>query len=372
MKLVKFTQNANAKRVALAFILAPLLFACEGEVAEQESVVRPIKAIKVADASNFRQRWFSGRAKATQEVDLSFRVSGPLIARTVDVGTEVRKDDGVARIDPATFTADVERAQASLMRAEATLKNAEDQLRRKQVLVKQGHTPRAALDRQLAAEREAKADVADRRAALKRRQLDLGYTMLKAPFSGRVVATYVENFQDVRAKQPIIRLIDSSRIEMIVDIPESLISQAYAVQDVLVRFDALPGVDVSAQIKEIGTEASQATRTYPVTLVMDQPSNNQILPGMAGKATVRNTSTQEGQPTRIIVPETAVLTKGDTDKTYVWVIDASSKTVSSREVQTGEFVDQGLEIVGGLKPGEHIAIAGVNYLKEGQKVLLQE
>lgn len=353
-------------------LVATILSGCDEADVEQAEVLRPVKAIQVTDAASFQQRWFSGRAKGTQEIDLSFRVAGTLIARPVDVGTEVSKGDIVAQVDPDTFRADVERAKADLVRAEATLTNAEEQLRRTQILVQRGHVSEAALDRHLAAEREAKADVAARQATLRRRQLDLGYATLEAPFSGVVVRTFVENFQDIQAQQPIIRLVDDSRIEMVVDVPEGLISQAHAVREILVRFDALPGVDVAATIKEIGTEASQATRTYPVTLIMDQPADSRILPGMAGKAAAKTMDSEAVPNSRIIVPETSVYTKADVSKTYVWVVDSDSGTVSAREVETAAVADEGLEVISGLKPGEYIVTAGVNYLKEGQKVRLQK
>ena len=92
----------------------------------------------------------------------------------------------------------------------------------------------------------------------------------------------MENFEDVQNKQAILRLLDDSKIEMIIDIPEHLIINAAYVKDAFVVFDAFPGREIAATIKEIGTEASSTTRTYPVTLIMDQPEDIRILPGMTG------------------------------------------------------------------------------------------
>lgn len=362
------------RTLALPVVCLLTLFAsaCDEKVVEKKEIIRPVKALKVADASNFQKRWFSGRAKGTQEIDLSFRVSGPLIERKVDVGTAVSEGDVIARIDPATFKADLDRANANVARAEATLTNAIEQLKRNQTLLRQGHVAQARVDRFLAAEREARAAVTAEKAAYKRKKLDLNFTVLKAPFSGVVVKAYVENFQDVRAKQPIVRLVDNSKVEMVVYIPENLISQAHTVKAVAVKFDALPGVTVPAKIMEIGTEASETTRTYPVTVIMDQPPGARILPGMAGKATRADIGVEQTEGAGIVVPETAVLTKDDPSKSFVWIIDEAAKTVSTRAVTTGAVVDQGLEIADGLKPGEWIVTAGVNYLKEGQKVRILE
>jgi RND family efflux transporter MFP subunit len=194
---------------------------------------------------------------------------------------------------------------------------------------------------------------------------------LKAPFDGIITATYVENYEDVKAKQPIVRLIDNSRIEMIVSIPEVLISHADYLKEAgkvfRVRFDSFPGREIEAQIKEVGKEASRTTRTYPVTLIMDQPEDIKILPGMAGNAA--STISPPGIQGRLqtVIPETAVFSPEE-NKTFVWIIDEKSKKVNKREVKTGDLMDSGITIREGIEPGEWIATAGVHYLKEGQEV----
>jgi multidrug efflux pump subunit AcrA (membrane-fusion protein) len=136
----------------------------------------------------------------------------------------------------------------------------------------------------------------------------------------------------------------------------------------IVIFDPFPDLEIEAEIKEIGKEASRTTRTYPVTLIMDQPEDIKILPGMAGKAR-RGIAVPDMQgQSDIIIPETALFAPGDSDTSYVWVIDDQAKTVSKRKVTTGTLLDSGVAITDGLKPREWIATAGVHYLKEGQQV----
>jgi RND family efflux transporter MFP subunit len=359
------------KLIPIVFVLFTLN-GCQEEVPKKE-MVRPVRAMQVTDASEFAKRWFPGQAKATQEVDLSFRVAGPLITRPVDVGDTARKGQELARIDPRDFQVELRNVQGQLEKTEAELKRAESDYERVIRIQKQdaGAVSQAMIDRKRQLVESSRAEIRSLQAAMDSAKDKLDYTYLKAPFDGIVTATYVENYEDVKPKQPIIRLIDHSQIEMIVNIPEVLISQADYLQAagnaLRVRFDTFPDFEIEAQIKEIGKEASKTTRTYPVTLIMDQPEGNKILPGMAGKATRAVALPEMESQVDIVIPETAVFSP-ELKKTYVWIIDGQTKKVNKREVKTGELLDTGIVIQDGLVTGEWIATAGVHYLKEGQQV----
>ena len=367
----------SKSKLKLTLAVSALIFlsACEQEPLVEKEVIRQVRAMQVTDITQFRQRQFPGIAKATQEVDLAFRVSGPLTELPINVGDVVSKGDIVARIDPRDFQVQVNNARGQLDRAKAQLKRAEADFNREMNILSEdaGATSQAAVERKEAFRDQARADIKSVQATVTSATDSLKYTYLRAPFDGIVVSTYVENFEDVQAKKPIVRIVDDSSIEMIINIPESLISMVSQVTNIEVVFDPFPTVKVLAEIKEIGTEASKSTRTYPVTLIMNQPSEVKILPGMAGKATGEPSATEGVQlATGIQVPLTAIFSPDDIEKTYVWIIDKQSKQVTKREVTTGSLKDSGIIITQGLNAGEWIATAGVHYLREGMDIKILE
>ncbi len=337
-----------------------------------ETAPRLVRAIKIGATDQLERRSFTGRARAGRETALAFRVSGRLVKREVDVGDVVSEGDVIARLDTSTYSADVARMEADLAAAEADANAKEQQYERVMKLVESGTYSQAKGDDARGVRDSAAAIVVSVRSALQRTRLDLSYTVLEAPYAGQIVNVYAEDFEEVRAQQSIARLLDTTMIEMVVDIPETLISLVPQVETTTVVFDAFPDVEIVATIKEIGAEASQTTRTYPVTMIMEQPESVLILPGMAGTAQAREV--RSGIPDGgIVVPPGAVRPSGSGEDAFaVWVVDPASGTVALRTVMTGRVLSSGIQIEDGLSEGEWVVTAGVNSLVEGQKVRLPD
>ncbi len=328
---------------------------------------KPVKALQISDPDALAEGSFPGRAAAAQEANMSFRVSGPLVELPVKVGDEVTADTVVARIDPNDFQVMVTNAESLHAAARAAFRRADADYNRlsNAQIEDPGAISQRAVDLALAARDGARAAVSSSNATAQTARDRLSYATLTAPFDGEVVETYVENFETVIALQPVVRIVDASSVEMTLSIPENLIGYADYVTNVSVTFDALPGITVPAMISEIGSEASQATRTYPLTIIMDQPDGARILPGMAGQAAIQ-AQLPETVESGVHVPPTALIAGTDTERSYVWVID--NDVVTRREVQTGALTTTGVLVTGGLNPGELIVAAGVSMLSDGQSV----
>jgi RND family efflux transporter MFP subunit len=369
--------NNLVRLVILVIALAIFSIGCSSQETESKPKVRPVRAIQVSEPQLLGGRWFPGQAEPTEEIDLAFRVGGPLISRPINVGDVVRTGQVLAQIDPQDYSVRLENVQGQLGIAMRELELAVKEYKRLTRIRKEdpGAISEAAIDRALAARDRSREEIKSLKASVQHAKDRLSYTELEAPFDGTIVGIYVENFQDVKPKQPVVRLINLTRIEMWVDIPEQLISRAPFIKSLRVRFDTFPGRELSATIKEIGKEATQATGTYPVNLIMDQPSDFTILPGMAGEvmAEIELPSDYTGDLESSIgveIPVSAVFSDKNGKHSYVWVVSDGDQTIQRREVQTGRVSDDGILIRDGLQAGEWVVTAGVAYLEEGQKVRL--
>jgi len=358
-------------KIVLVLLMMMSLFGCKEEVVVEKEQIRPVQAVQVVQQVQIEGRAFPGIAKATQEVNLSFRVGGPLITFPVNIGDRVKTGDVLARIDPRDFEIDLDNAQGKLNKAQANAKRAQSDYDRELNILKQdaGATSQAAVDRKEDQRDQATADIKSLKASVSAAKDKLRYTYLKAPYDGIVADTLVENFETVLPRQKIVRILDDSSIEMIINIPERLISLVPDLEEIQVYFDAYPDHMLMATVKEIGTEASKTTRTYPINLIMEQPDDITILPGMAGSARgALAVSETDNKSDQLVVPVKAVFTPDTQKQAHVWVIDEKSGSVQLRAVKTGQLTPVGIQVIDGLQAGEWVAIAGIHTLREDQKV----
>jgi RND family efflux transporter MFP subunit len=283
----------------------------------------------------------------------------------------VKEGQLIAQLDQKDFKNNLRDAQGQLAKANAALESARSEYDR--ILRIQMKDPGAASESMVVKRREtvdqSKAELDSAQAAVDMARDELGYTTLRAPFGGVVSKRYVDNYQEVRAKEPIVSLDDFSSVEILVDVPELIVAtftegnETHAVAE----FAAAPGKQYPLTIRERASRADPKTQTYQVVFRMPQPDDINVLPGMTATVTGR-TRMQEESEGLFIVPAIAVVADA-AGKPNVWIVDKETSKVQRRSVKIRDLTGtDSIEIIDGLKSGETIAISGVSRLREGMQV----
>jgi RND family efflux transporter MFP subunit len=371
--LSEIRQGRGLVQLFLLTLVLLQLCACSDK-SEKETTLppRPVIAFRVVSADLLAGRGIPGQARSALEATLSFRVGGRIQERRFKTGSSVKEGDVLATLDSGPYQAEVDSSTANLARARAAYTNSASQLERDQQLFAKDIVAKARLESTQAIADQARAEVQSFEATLERRKLDLGYTVMRAPFDGVVSAVFAETFEEVKPQQNVMRIIDPKHIEMIANVSQSIIALVPYAVDIKVTFDAFPGVEIPAAISEIGKEPSETTRTYAVKVLLTPPAGVTIIPGMAGRVRARPGPEIAQQLKGVVVPLTAVFSPDDASGSFVWSIDEAAKTVSRRQVMLGEPVIGGITIKEGLSPGNLIVATGVHSLKVGQAVRIQE
>jgi len=360
---MKVARNRFHEGAVWIFVSAALIVGGCGkkEVEEPAPPVRPVKVYSVGGVESGKLT-FPGTVEAGEKAAMSFRVPGRLIDLPIKEGQDVDKGALIGRLDPKDYQISVDAAQAEYQKAEADY-------RRYQTLYEKDAVPVADFDF-----RRSQRDV--KKAQLDEAKKNLSYTYLRAPFAGKIGNRYVENFMDVQANEVIVDLNDVTKVEIKIDVPESIVKGVDAGMNVApyAVFESVPDEKFPLEVKEVSNRADPATQTFKATLVMPQPETVTLLPGMTAQVEVWVSEADETGKTLQDITIPAIAVVGDeTGKSYVWVVDETDMTVHRKEVKAGEMVgSQDIHIRKGLEAGEKVVTAGMLKLQEGMKVRFWE
>lgn len=346
---------------ALSFV-ALALSAC-GKDDDKEAGAEPVRPVlyTIAASQPATQTSFAGTIEPRYSTDLAFRVLGRIIARPVIVGDLVRKDEMVAMVDPATLDLAVQSAKADLASAEAKFANASGSEERLQILLKGNNISQADYDAAKQARDSAQAGLEQAQAGLRKAEDQRDYAVLKPDFDGVISATNAEVGQVVAAGQAVMTVARPDIREAVLDIPDSMTDYFVTDTPFNVQLQADPSVKGQGKVREVGPQADAQTRTRRVRVALDNPPDGFRL-GATISAQLASTAHDH-----VLLPIEALLERDG--KTQVWLIDPNTLLVRARDVSVidrpgDKFVADGLDV------GSYVAVAGVNELKEGQKVRL--
>lgn len=332
---------------------AGLLAACSAPPSPPaEDPVRPARIETVGAPALGSDLRFPGKVRAVKRVELSFNVSGERVELLVREGQRVKAGERIAVIDTQPFNLRLAAAKAEFEKARADFDRVE------QIWERSKAVARAEVD-----QKRTVMEVARSSFAAARKELD--DTRMLAPFDGVIARKYVENFQAVQAKEPIVSLQDVSELEIVIHVPERVVQQAPRRSAGFAVFESLPGQRFPVSLKTFSADADPQTQTYEAVLSMTRPEGVTILPGMAVE--VLPQADVDGASDDLTVPLRAVVGEAG-GRTSVWVVDPASMAVSERAVVVERLSGDWAVIGEGLVAGEQIVTAGVQHLREGMRV----
>lgn len=359
-----------------ALLAALLLSACAKEQKPVAPTVPEVAVLTMSTSNVALNIALPGRTAPYLLAEVRARVDGIVQERRFKEGADVRKGDPLYLIDPAPYRATLASAEAELQRAQATLASNASLLKRNQVLVKENAVSKQEFENAEAAQLEAAADVAAAKAAVETARINLGYTSVSAPITGRSSVSAVTQGAYVQGSAATLMTTIQQIDPMYVDLQQSSVDGLALRREIAagrVRMDGANAARVSLTLEDGSTYSRAGTlefsgvtvdqATGAVTLRARFPNPDKLLlPGMFVRASV----SQGVRQAVMRVPAPAV-SRTPQGTATVMVVDRENKA-RLRTVRTGSLVDGYWLIDEGLKEGERVIVSGTQKLRPGAVV----
>jgi RND family efflux transporter MFP subunit len=360
-----------------------------------EGVFTPLVSIETAGVSlvypyqGFTLLNASGYVVAQRKAAVASKVTGRLVSLSVEEGSRVKKGEVIARLESEDVTAFRSQAEANLKsslhaldEAEAELKDARLSFEREKELLAKGYIAKADYDsaearykKAVAAVDVARATIRANQAALRAADVQVGYTLVRAPFDAVVltknadigdIVTPIGAAQNVQAA--VVTIADMNSLQVEADVSESNLHQVKVGQPCEVQLDALPDSRFRGEVHMIVPTADRTKATVLVKVkFIDRDSR--ILPEMSARVAFlsRQVTPAEEKP-HTAVMSTAIRERQG--KKYVFLVKGDR--VIETPVELGEKFGDMTEVVHGLSPGEKVAVKPLDKLKDGNRIKLAE
>lgn len=348
--------------LALAALAA--LSACQPAAEAPPPEVRPVRTTTIGQGASAGMVALTGTVQAQNEVNLSFRIDGRMIERTVDIGDNVKPGQLIARLDPQNEESGVQTVRAQIAGANARLLEARNNFDRMRDLVVDAAVSRTQYDQAEAMLRSAESQVEALQAQLDLAQNRLGYTRLVSEITGVVTARGPEAGEMVSPGRMIIQVARDGGRDAVFDVPARIKDNAPKNADITVTLSSDPKVTAAGKVREVSPRADPVTGTFAVRVrLLDPPPAMRLGTTVTGRMRVDAAA-------GVSLPA-AALVRAD-GRTAVWVVDAKTGTVALRNIAVGSSDSATVLVSSGLNPGDVVVVAGVQALRPGQKVRLLE
>jgi len=363
-----------SSRGVVAAMSTLLLFACGS--GSKETAAAPPPGVLVAEVA-MRQISetveYVGQTVAVNDVSLRAQVSGYLLKKTFDEGQDVEKGAELFTIDPALYEAGVAAAAGAVAEAKAEVSRTDKDLKRYRTLIKSQSISQQQLDKAEVELLQASANLKTVEAQLLRAKIDLSYTVIKAPFNGRIGRAGA-GVGDLVAPQSgeLARLVELNPIYANFSVSERDViatKRRYQESGSEVEMDRievrlrLPDGSLYEHVGRvdfIDNVVDRRTGTVVLRAHFDNPQKL-LVPGLYVSTMLGREETTD----KLIIPQSSV--QEDQAGMFVMVVAPDSK-VELRRIQTGQAYAGELVVNSGLEPGEQVIVEGIQKVRPGMVV----
>lgn len=367
-----FKKKKAAGSAAAAAIAALLLTSCGGEQAPQGEQALPIDVFTVTTLDVPVVSHLTGRANSTRRAEVRPQVNGVILKRLFTEGANIEEGTQLYQIDPAIYQAQLDNAKAQLSSAKANLHTAKLRADRYRALLSKRAVSQQDYDDANATYLQASAAVEQAEASVQTAEINLAYTKVYAPISGRISRSNVTEGALVSAQQAdpmtTIQQLDPMYVDLGQSVEDHLQMRTAMEKGEFKMVDGKAAVQIffsnGDEYPYQGTlEFSEVTvdeTTGMVNLRAIVPNPNQmLLPGMFLRGDIN-----EGViPNAVVVDQNAVIREA-AGVSYVFVVDADNR-VQRRNITVGTSYDNYFVVGDGLEPGDKVAVSNLQKMRSG-------
>lgn len=331
-------------------IFTLILFSCEKkEEKTTESKAQLVKIVEVQQENRNTTKVSTGISIPQKEVQLSFRVSGPLKFFKLEEGQKVVKGQTLGIIDQRDYKIELHKAKSTYQLANTAKDRAEKLFERKNI-------SEQVYDKTIQEYEQAKSNLKIAENALKD-------TKLIAPFSGHIKQLKTEKGEHVAASQTVVILQNFAHTRIRCTVPEEVVLKANKLKRVSVVFDSKPNKLYSAKVIEVLHDTEQLNNAYPMLLEI-QEQDQQLIAGMTAEVYL-NFESQDNDT--VLLPSNAVMGSANGEQ-FVWGVNIENQTLKKVNVKVqGLQNDSNMEVLL-LGNTDWVVAAGGSLLVEGQKI----
>ncbi|OAI43245.1 hypothetical protein AYO41_02435 [Verrucomicrobia bacterium SCGC AG-212-E04] len=349
-------------------MLVPLFCAalagCGGRSTEKSVLQVEVQRVEPTDAA--KTLTLTGEIRAQVESALSFRATGRITERLVDVGDHVSAGQILATLDSYQQQSTVDAAEADVRDADAKFRNAASAFERQKYLLSRKSTPQSEYDRAEGSFRTAQSSLDAAKAQLGMARDALAQTILRADHAGTITGRKAEMGQVVAEGQSVFVLAHDGPRDAVFNVNDSVFGSQPVDRNIQVQINLVsnPSIHTTGNVREVTPTLSGAGGTVAIKVGLDEaPAGITLGAAVVGEAL-------SGSQEVITLPASSLGSVAG--QPSVWIVDPATSTVTAKAITVARYETNRVIVAAGLRPGDIVVTRGTQQMTPKLKVTITE